>query len=196
MPGAYLEWLSYFSDDTRQALLREVDDWGLDDFRAIWAESEGAHPLDRILNVNHRTYLLDDLLPKVDRMAMAHSLEVRSPFLDAELADLALRLPPSYKLGRLQLKRVLKASVADLLPEHILKRRKRGFGVPLDRWFRTDLKGYTEAMLGAPEARVRAHLNGEVLDRLLAEHDAGARNHGHGIWALLTLEVFLRREGW
>jgi asparagine synthase (glutamine-hydrolysing) len=86
--------------------------------------------------------------------------------------------------------------VADLLPRRILHRSKRGFGVPLDRWFREDLRGYMAATLGAPDARVRNHLDPEAVDHLIAEHQARRRDHGHSLWTLLTLEVFLRRQGW
>jgi asparagine synthase (glutamine-hydrolysing) len=86
--------------------------------------------------------------------------------------------------------------VEDLLPADIMTRSKHGFGIPLDRWFRENLRAYLGGTLGAPDARVKQHLVPEALDQLLAEHDSGARNHGHAIWTLLTLEVFLRREGW
>ena len=116
----------------REALLDGGrDDWGAEDYRAIWESSEGAQPLDRLLDLNLRTYLLDDLLVKTDRMSMAHGLEVRCPFLDTELLDFAARLPPAFKARGLSLKRVLKAAVEDLLPRQILRRGKRGFGVPL-----------------------------------------------------------------
>ncbi len=104
--------------------------------RRIVAATRGAKTLDRLLALNAETYLVDDLLVKMDRTSMAHSLEVRSPFLDTALVEFAARLPPSLKARGLSLKRVLKRSVADLLPPEILNRRKRGFGVPLDRWFR------------------------------------------------------------
>ena len=90
---------------------------------------------------------------------------------------------------------MLKAAVRTCCPSEILKRPKRGFGVPLDRWFREDLRAYVDGTLGAPDARVKQHLVPEAVDRMLAEHP-GARNHGHALWTLLTLEVFLRREGW
>src|SRR5207302_7409205 len=88
------------------------------------------------------TYLLSAVLVYVDRMSMAHALEVRSPFLDTDLAEFALRLPQSTKVRGWSLKRVLKRAMRDRLPAHLLNRRKRGFGVPLDRWFRTDLRPY------------------------------------------------------
>ena len=101
------------------------------------------------------------------------------------------------KARGLALKRVLRAAIADLLPEEILERPKHGFGVPLDRWFREDLRVVCDDRRSAArDARVKQHSVPEAVDRLLAEHHAGARNHGHALWTLLTLEVFLRREGW
>jgi len=151
--------------------------------------------LDRLLALNIDTYLLDDLLVKMDRTSMAHGLEVRTPFLDVELLEFASRLSPSLKVRGFSLKRVLKRAVADLLPGEILSRPKHGFGVPLNRWFREDLDDYTTSMLGAG-AHVRGHLDGEAVDQLLHEHRAGVKGHGHALWTLLTLELFLRRHGW
>ncbi len=193
---AYRSWVGLFDDSTRQELTDRAPSWAMDDFRACWDESEGADHLERLLRLNIRTYLLDDLLVKADRMSMAHALEVRSPFLDPALVEHAASLHSSLKLGRMALKRVLKEAVRDLLPDEIVHRRKKGFGVPVDRWFREDLASYVRSMLGAPDARVRGHLRGQAVDRLLAEHASGAGNHGHRLWTLLTLEVFLRREGW
>jgi asparagine synthase (glutamine-hydrolysing) len=197
LPEAYRSWVSFIQDPERDALLDgRRDDWALDDYRATWDASRGAATLDRLLDLNLRTYLLDDLLVKTDRMSMAHGLEVRSPFLDADLLAFTTRLPPRLKARGTALKRVLKAAVDDLVPERILGRPKKGFGVPLDRWFREDLRKYVGGTLGAPDARVKAHLVPAAVDRLIAEHDSGARNHGHALWTLLTLEVFLRRENW
>ncbi|MGI8428069.1 MAG: asparagine synthase (glutamine-hydrolyzing) [Solirubrobacteraceae bacterium] len=195
MPGAYLAWISFVPETWRQRLLSCPDDWARDEYARLWARTADARPLDRLLALNLETYLVDDLLVKMDRMSMAHGLEVRSPFLDTALLEFAMRLAPALKVRGLSLKRVLKRALADLLPSEILSRRKRGFGVPLDRWFREDLESYTASMLG-PAARLRGHLNGAELDRLLFEHRAGTRNHGHALWTLLTLELFLRRHGW
>ena len=204
-PMALLAWVSYVPIEWKHRLLagtatghgangRAPD--GVAAYEDVWRRSRGAHPLDRLLDLNIRTYLLDDLLPKVDRMSMAHGLEVRAPFLDRELAELAFRLSPSARLRGLSLKRVLRAAVADLIPREILERPKRGFGVPLDRWFRGDLAPYVRAMLCGRESHVRRHLAAPGIDALIAEHQAGAGNHGDAIWSLLTLEIFLRRHGW
>jgi asparagine synthase (glutamine-hydrolysing) len=195
MPQAYLGWISYVPETWRGRLLPERDDWAQTAYARAWSTTEGARPLDRLLALNVDTYLVDDLLVKMDRTSMAHGLEVRSPFLDTALVEFAFRLAPSLKARGLSLKRVLKAAVEDLLPPDILRRRKRGFGVPLDRWFRQDLETYTRSMLG-PGAHVRGHVDGEALDDLLAAHRSGHESLGHSLWTLLTLELFLRRYDW
>jgi asparagine synthase (glutamine-hydrolysing) len=189
-----LAWISYVAPESRAALVGSAEAPGIDAYRRIWSASAGAHPLDRLLDLNVRTYLLDDLLPKVDRMSMAHGLEVRAPFLDRELAELAFRLPPSSRIRGFQLKRVLKLAVADLLPTELLQRPKQGFGIPLDRWFREDLAPLVGSTLGAPDSRVGEHVSRDALQALLADHARGAANHGNALWTLLTLELFLRAQ--
>jgi asparagine synthase (glutamine-hydrolysing) len=196
MPDAYLDWVSFIDEPARRALLDDADPWARREFAHLWNSVSALRPLDRVLDLNLRTYLLDDLLVKADRMSMAHGLELRSPFLDLELANYAIQLPPRFKIGGLTLKRALKHGLRDDLPKEILGRRKHGFGVPLDRWFRDDLRAYVARMLGAHDASIRRHLRGEAVDALLAEHAAGTRQRGGALWTLLTLEVFLRREGW
>ena len=193
---AYLSWVSFVPEAWRRDLLGSSGGWAVDDYHRLWSGSEGGHLLDRLLELNLRTYLLDDLLPKADRMSMAHALEVRSPFLDHTLIEWALRLPPSTRVRGMTTKRVLKLALEDLLPHDILYRRKHGFGIPLDRWFRTDLRSYVEGMLRSTESRARSYLKPEAIDRLVVEHQRGAVNRGDSLWTLITLEAFLRREGW
>lgn len=194
----FASWVSYLPQSVRSELADRRWEGAVEPlagYRSVWAGSSGQRLLVRLLDLNARTYLVDDLLVKMDRMSMAHGLEVRSPFLDQQLAEYVLRLPGSLKVRRLQLKHLLKQAYAAELPSSIRSRRKQGFALPLDRWMREDLWAYARDVLG-PSARVRQWLNGEAIDRLMAVHHAGSRNYGHGIWALLTLELFLRREGW
>jgi asparagine synthase (glutamine-hydrolysing) len=195
LPWAYLGWISYVPESWRSRLLYRPDDSARRHYAHLWGEVEGARTLDRLLALNFNTYLLDDLLVKMDRTSMAHGLEVRSPFLDTDLIEFSTRLPSTLKARGPALKRVLKRALSDLLPKDILSRPKHGFGMPLDRWFREDLGAYTQSMLG-PGARLRNYLNGDALDGLLVEHQGRASNHGHALWTLLTLELFLRRHGW
>jgi asparagine synthase (glutamine-hydrolysing) len=192
---ALLDWISYVPADAKKRLLGDAASAGVEGYARLWQASSGARTLDRLLDLNLRTYLVDDLLPKVDRMSMAHALEVRCPFLDRELAELAFRLDPRLRVRGMSLKRVLKAAVADLLPPELLNRPKRGFGIPLARWFRTDLAPMVKSTLGAPDSRVAQHVSGEALRAMIDEHDRGTADHGNALWTLLTLEVFLRREG-
>lgn len=194
-PDALRAWTAYMPEELVVELSGAAPALASDSYRYRWRESEGADQLDRLLVLTMQTYLLDDLLPKVDRMSMAHGLEVRSPFLDHRLAELALHLPPNTKATVFSRKRVLRALGRDLLPREILNRPKKGFGVPLAQWFRRQLSGYVTAALGS-DARVRHHLRGGVIDQLLIEHASGPQDHSDALWALLTLEVFLRSHDW
>ncbi len=123
---------------------------------------------------------------------MAHGLEARAPFLDTALVEYAATLPPSYLRRGRQTKRVLKAAFADLLPPAIYNRGKMGFGLPLGAWFRGDLRGYLLDHLGGG-ARLFEYVDRTAVDRLLGEHDRSVRDHGQKLWALLTLEIWLRQ---
>jgi asparagine synthase (glutamine-hydrolysing) len=192
----FANWVAYFPEPVRAAMLNGAGpSEALAEYRTVWASSSGHRLLPRLLDLNARTYLVDDLLVKMDRMSMAHGLEVRSPFLDHRLAEYVFRLPGDLKVKGLRLKHLLKRAYRAEIPAPILARRKRGFALPLDRWFRADLASFSEQMLGRG-ARVRQRLDNDAINNVLAAHRERRRNYGHGIWALLTLELFLRREGW
>ncbi len=193
---ALLSWVRYVPDEWRSRLRPGASEWGVEDYECRWRQTAGLDLLGRLQAVTITTYLLDDLLVKVDRTSMAHGLEVRSPLLDADLLAFGLSLPSWHKVVGVSLKRALKRVMADRLPAEVLHRAKHGFGLPLDRWFRTELRPYLHGTLGASTARLRAHLDGAALDELLAEHDRSRANLGHTLWTLLTLELFLRKEKW
>jgi asparagine synthase (glutamine-hydrolysing) len=149
--------------------------------------------LSRLLYLNARTYLLDDLLPKMDRMAMAHGLETRSPFLDRALAEYVATLPDAYKRAGRRGKVVLKKAVEDLLPGGIITRRKHGFGVPLGAWFRGELRPLVEdTLLDRP--RLAGRLDPAVIRGLFDEHVSHRADRGHQLWTLLTLELWMRKH--
>jgi asparagine synthase (glutamine-hydrolysing) len=193
---ALLSWVSYVPEEWRERLLPGPSNWGYEHYDRVWEGAYGKDLLARLQALTIETYLQDDLLVKVDRMAMAHGLEVRSPLLDPDLVMFGLSLPEYDKVIGMSLKRGLRQAMADRLPREILRRPKRGFGLPLDRWFRTDLRRYIELTLGNRSARLRTHVCSNALDALLGEHLSGSSNHGHALWTLLTLEVFLQREKW
>jgi asparagine synthase (glutamine-hydrolysing) len=136
------------------------------------------------------TYLPGDLLLKADLASMAHSLELRSPLLDHEVVELGLALPRSLKVNGRTGKVALRQAFADDLPPSVASRRKTGFGVPLGRWFREDLRELAREALGADRGWFRP----QEVRRLLDEHERGRADHGHRLWCLLMLELWVRHH--
>ena len=153
-------------------------------------------PVTRAMVADVLTYLPADLLVKVDMASMAHSLECRGPFLDHRVVELAASLPIGRKLrlrkGRS--KYILKRAFADLIPPAIRNRPKMGFGVPLDRWFRGDLKAELRGVLLDPIALNRGLFRPEAVTALLDEHIEGRRDNAYRLWALLMLELWFRHH--
>jgi asparagine synthase (glutamine-hydrolysing) len=150
-------------------------------------------PLSQLLLANFRTYLPGDLLVKTDRMTMANAIEARSPFLDRALIDYVATLPDAWKLSRRgHTKVILREAFADLIPDRINRRGKMGFGVPLDRWFRGELRAYIRETLLASDARTRAYLAPRSVEAMLRRHESGEANLGQQLWCLLALERWLR----
>jgi asparagine synthase (glutamine-hydrolysing) len=136
------------------------------------------------------TYLPGDLLLKADLASMAHSLELRSPFLDHEVVALGLALPDSLKTHGREGKVALRRAFAADLPPEVARRRKSGFGVPLGRWFRTDLRDTAHDLLSVD----RGWFSPATVRRLLEEHESGRADHGHRLWSLLMLELWVREH--
>ena len=138
------------------------------------------------------TYLPGDLLPKSDIASMAHSLELRSPLLDHRVVELGLSLPePLKQHGRVG-KVAFRRAFADVLPPLVAERGKRGFGVPLARWFRGELAPLARELLLDERARSRTWFHPPAVARLLDEHGAGRADHGHRLWTLVMLELWQR----
>ena len=159
------------------------------------AETEGLPPLARLLFINYREYLLNDLNVKMDRCTMASALEARSPFLDTALTEYASRLPDGYKLKGRRRKHILKAALRDLLPPEILSRRKMGFAVPLNRWFRSDVKDLVGDILLPRSARIYDYIRPSAVESVVRQHLRGNIDRSGHIWMLLTLEIWLRSQG-
>jgi len=149
-------------------------------------------PLGRALYLDLKTWLADDGLVKVDRMSMAHALEVRCPLLDHRVIEFAARVPQRLKLDGGRTKVLLRRVAARRLPAEILARPKRGFAPPVARWLRGELREMSHDLLLAPDALASGLFDRAALARLLAEHDAQRREAGWAIWTLLMLEVWGR----
>lgn len=141
-----------------------------------------------------RTYLPGDLLLKADIASMAHSLELRAPLLDHEVLELGISLPESLKIEGTRGKVALRKAYADALPPEVASRGKTGFGVPISRWFRGELRELAGDVLLGERARERGQLKPAAVERLLGDHAEGRADHGHRLWCLLMLELWQREH--
>ena len=176
------------------ALATRVDGAALSYLDAAYRDA-GTDDLVRAMAITDvMTYLPEDLLVKVDRMAMAHALEGRSPFLDAEVVELALAWPARLKRDANGGKRILKRAFGPLFPPGFLDRPKMGFSAPVDEWFRSELRWRLEARLFGGVFAEAALVEPGAVRALLREHDAG-RSHGATLWNLLMLAEWFERFG-
>jgi len=160
---------------------------------AAFNEAAGAPYLDRLLHVDTRLWLPDDLLTKVDRATMTHSLEARVPYLDHRFVEFCAQLDPALKIQGATHKHILKRVAQRYLPPDIVERGKQGFVMPLTEWLAGKLAGELDDHLGAGGLARRGLFRDGVLARLLADHRRGRRNHAGRLWTLLILERWFRR---
>ncbi len=192
-PLAHQRWLGSFSGPEIAGLLVDPPE-GFDVEAEHLARAAGlpAMPddLESSLRLYQDTYLPDDILNKVDRASMACSLEVRAPFLDAGLVDSIQSMPSVFKYGGGLTKRLLKQAASRRLPASILKRPKKGFGIPVAKWLRGPLAPLLDSMLDADRLRSQGLFRPEAVARLVGEHRDGARDHRKPLWTLLMFQLW------
>jgi asparagine synthase (glutamine-hydrolysing) len=189
-------WKEVFSADARAELLSPGRRGSLDPvelFRARYRETEGAEELGRLMDVDVGIYLVDDLLVKMDRASMAHSLEARVPFCDPVVAELAFALPARHKVRWFDKKRLLRKALEPLLPADILGARKQGFSIPASAWLRGDLEAFARETLSAPRLRRQGFFRPEAVEPMVDAHVSGRRNASRQLWALLTFALWFDR---
>ena len=179
-----------YSDDML-ATTRDFDPLAV--HRAYYRRCEAADPLNRSLYVDLKTYLADDILVKVDRMSMAHGLEVRAPFLDHRLVEFVAALPSALKLRRRTSKFLLRLAMRPVLPPAVLSKPKKGFSAPVGDWMRHELRGFVEEVVLGTRAQQRGLFNPRSVKQLWADHLEGVRNAAHQLWLLLMLELWFQR---
>jgi asparagine synthase (glutamine-hydrolysing) len=196
---AYFRSVSAVSPEIKQTLLHS-DIWKqlggydtADVFRTYYDKTSGASPMARIQYVDVKTYLTDDILVKVDRASMAHSLEVRAPMLDGQFMELAAKIPTSLKLKGTSGKDILKKAFSPLLSNNILYRKKMGFAVPLERWFRVELKDMAHSMLfDGPGDPI---LHAPTISKLWKDHQSGLHNRATELWTVLMFRMWQKQFG-
>jgi asparagine synthase (glutamine-hydrolysing) len=157
-----------------------------------WKNLPDGPTLSRAQYADTKIYLPEDILMKVDRMSMACSLETRAPLLDYEIAEFAASIPPELQRKDGKGKYVLRQVAARFLPQSVLTKKKQGFAIPRDEWFRGALQTYAEGLLKSEKFRRRGYFSSQVVDRILAGQRTGRHDYGFWIWALINFELWHR----
>ncbi|MFQ5714608.1 MAG: asparagine synthase (glutamine-hydrolyzing) [Candidatus Scalinduaceae bacterium] len=192
-------WLGSFSKEEQESIFTGDINHILNDFDP-YADIPKAYngttfrdPLDEIIYCYSHFYLADDILTKTDRASMAASLEARSPFLDVEFAEFANCIPSKLKLKGLTRKYILKKSLENKLPKEILYRKKKGFGIPLTKWLRSELKQNLLEVFSPSKLKQEGLFNVGAIQTMLDDHFSGKRDNRKPIWTLFMFEMWKER---
>ncbi len=192
-------WLGSFSPRQKQQLLSpdvlaqltDKTGLGLID-RHVASLPAGTSDFDQTTYIYYLTYLLDDILVKVDRASMYNSLEVRAPFLDYRVVDFANSLPESFKRKGLTGKYILKELMRGKIPNDIIDRPKKGFGIPLSQWLRNELRPLCDDLLSEASLKQHGLFNARYIAQIREEHFAGKQNHRKLLWTLMVFQQWYR----
>jgi asparagine synthase (glutamine-hydrolysing) len=188
-------WFGSFSTDQHAKLFtREVLDKTDADIyqsvRDLVGASKAKSIVERMQYADINYYLAEDILTKVDRAAMAVSLETRAPFLDPRVGQFAASLPVDYKLRGKSGKVILKEAMKDLLPHDILHRPKKGFGIPIAEWLKGRLNSLMHDMLAPDRLKSQGLFDADYVAKLVREHETGAASHHKELWTLLVFQLW------
>jgi asparagine synthase (glutamine-hydrolysing) len=190
--------MSAFKEDRKARLLRPEVARQLagystfDAYRKTYEESDAGDHLSKLLALDVKTYLCDDILVKVDRASMAVSLEVRCPVLDHVFMEKAARIPAALKIVGRERKWIFKKALEKMLPPEVLYRPKMGFSMPVEEWLRGDLREFARELLLEGEG-TRAFFRREEVERLWQRHQSKVGNHQSELWILMMFNLWHRR---
>jgi asparagine synthase (glutamine-hydrolysing) len=187
---AHVFWNGTFSEEEKRALFLYADSRPM---AGVLGGMNSRHGLQGYLDFDQHYYLPDDILYKVDRISMAHSLEVRPPFLDPRVVDFANQLPAHYKLRGTKSKYILRQLMKDKLPGAVLRRPKIGFDVPIHEWFRGELRELLLDTLSPDAVAGTGLFDLSFVDNLLRRHLERKANYGYHLWGLMTLLIWMKR---
>jgi len=189
-------WRGSFSPENQSDLLsREILNHinGFDTLGDVDLIAEDLTGLDsdqKLLQVYQKTYLLDDILVKADRASMYNSLEVRAPFMDTAVVEFVNNLPYNFKYRGLTGKYILKQFMVDKLPPGIAKRAKRGFGIPLARWLKNELRGLCRELLSEERIKREGLFNAKYVSGLMDDHFSGKKDNRKLLWTLMVFQMW------
>ena len=182
--------LAFYAGPMREVAAAQAS---VDLVRQVLADAGTHDPLNRMLFLDFETLLPDQVLAFVDRLSMAHSVEVRPPFLDHRIIDFAAGLPGHLKIRDGRIKHILKAAMAPLLPPELVDRPKEGFLMPINHWLLAELRGPVESALSARRVERTGLLDPAAIQAMVKAHFAGAGNFGDRIWSLYMFQLWWER---
>lgn len=192
-------WLGSFSPQRQVELLAAKDKVNLENDH-IYSEIinflkdvVSRDDIEKIIYFYTKLYLQEDILTKTDRASMANSLEVRAPFLDHQFVEFICSIPSQWKLKGLRTKYIFKKAMEDMLPKDIIHRPKKGFGIPVAKWIKEDLKGLTLDAFAKDKIKREGFFDYSFIQQLLKEHFAGKKDNRKQLWTLLTFELWYER---
>jgi asparagine synthase (glutamine-hydrolysing) len=195
----YCRWIAMVNDEEKDLLYQEGFKKRVsNNHNAAWLKdypglSNDMELADFLMATDIHTNLANDLLVKMDIASMANSLEARAPFLDQKVMEFAARLPAKYKLNGLIKKYILKKAIKNLVPSENINRKKMGFGVPIGKWFRTELKEFMKETLLSEENFKRGYFKPEIVSKIVESHCEGKKDYSFLLWSLLMLELWHKR---
>jgi len=187
----YNQKANLFTEDIWRNLKNNNEFDDLDNYLKIFKEN---NYYKKLIYFYFKTYLLDDILVKIDRASMFNALEVRAPLLDYNVVDFANSLPLDYKLKGTETKYILKKLMSGKLPDDIIYRKKKGFGMPIASWLSNELKPLVQTLLAPDKIKQEGLFNYKYIEKLLNNHFEKKQDNRKLIWTLLVFEMW--REKW
>ena len=200
-PGArYVDNISYLNQESKlnllsPAIIAELDGYdSARNYEQIYELPKSIVEVEKQMYLDSKTYLPGDILAKVDRMSMAHSIETRAPLLDQDLIAFVQTIPSSLKFHAsskgVETKYILKRAAEGLIPNEIIRRPKQGFDVPINKWFNGELREMLDDSLNSQSLRQRGYFDTKAVEQIVEEHRRGVRDNARKLWGLLTLELW------
>jgi asparagine synthase (glutamine-hydrolysing) len=197
---AYFRDMSfYFLPEMKKKLYRPEFQTAIKDFNAFdilgdhFRVNQNSDSTSRVQYVDIKTYLPEDILVKVDRMSMAHSLEVRAPILDHKLMEYVGSLPSNFKLKGKESKYIFKKMLEDRLPPNILYRKKQGFSIPLASWLRNEMKGFVEETLFSTQNGLSTFFNLKYIEGMWRSHLSGRQDYAYPLWGVMMFSLWQQK---
>jgi len=197
----HFRWMLFLSDLQKRKLYAPsfLDQRFLDPlpkrepFAGFFKQAQPFDGINKDLFLDFKTYMVDNILVKVDRMSMATSLEARVPLLDYKMVEFAFSLPENYKLRGNTTKWFFKKAMEGILPDEIIYRRKEGFSIPIKNWLKTDLKDLMMEYLSPKRINEAGYFNYDYVNKMVSEHLSNKQNHAHRLWALILFNMWQER---